>query len=78
MKAYHEFFLNTYRIFKKMTIFAAENLVPQAPVQGVLRIKRESGENPEQTRCCISHQVVTHSFSVTVPSWGWEGRVTMG
>lgn len=53
-----------------MTTFAPENLVPQAPIHGVLRIKRESGENPEQTRCCISHQVVMQLFSVTVhPAW---------
>ena len=59
--------------------FAAENLVPQAPVHGVLRIKRESGENPEQTRCCIFRQVVTQSFCVTVhhrvdgkAAWQWN------
>jgi len=57
---------NSLAYTKFLSTFAAENLVPQAQVLDVLRIKRESGENPEQTRCCIFHQVVTQSFSVTV------------
>ena len=38
----------------KSSNFAAENLVPQASHRVVLWIKRESGENPGQTRCCNS------------------------
>ena len=50
---------------KKSSNFAAENLVLRASRRDVSQIKRESGENPEQTRCCKSHQVVTQTESLS-------------
>ena len=67
------FFLH---ICKKSSNFAAENLVLRASRRDVSQIKRESGENPEQTRCCKSRPSC-HTDRVTVRQ-GWEGRVTMG
>ena len=52
-------------ITEKSSIFAAENLVSVMSNLDMGRIKRESGENPEQTRCCI-FLLCHHVFSVTV------------
>ena len=52
-------------VTEKSSTFAAENLVSVMSNLDMGRIKRESGETPEQTRCCIS-PFSHHAFSVTV------------
>ena len=41
-----------------------------------LRIKRESGENPEQTRCCKPSKQGCPLPQVPLPRCGWEGGQT--